>query len=78
MTRDEFDTLGITPDCRHLDPEECSERQTSYAQTGDEICQRCPVSSWVAAMVVSGAGTNDADGLDVLPQPTHRSLSHSL
>jgi hypothetical protein len=70
MTRDEFDTLGIASHCRRPDPVECSERQTSYAQSGDEICLRCPVASWVTAMVVSGAGTNaeadwsDADWLE--------------
>jgi len=58
MTIDKFDTLGITSHCRQPDPVECSERQTSYAQSGDEICLRCPVASWVTAMVASGAGTN--------------------
>lgn len=60
MTKDQFDTLGIKADCRQPDPLECSERQTSYAQAGDEICLRCPVASWVRAMVAGGAGTDAA------------------
>ena len=51
-------TLRIASDCQRPDPPECSERQNSYAQSGDEICLRCPVASWVTAMVVSGAETN--------------------
>jgi len=60
MRRDGFDTPGIKSDCRQPDPLECSERQTLYAQSGDEICLRCPVASWVRAMVASGAGTDAA------------------
>ena len=66
MTKDGFDTLGIKSDCRQPDPLECSERQTLYAQSGDEICLRCPVASWVRAMVASGAGTSaEADWPEV-------------
>jgi len=57
MNREE-NTLGITSHCQQPDPAECSERQTAYAQAGDEICQRCPVASWVTAMVANGAGTD--------------------
>jgi len=60
MTKDGFDTPGIKSDCQQPDPVECFERQTQYAQSGDEICQCCPVASWVRAMVVSGAGTDAA------------------
>jgi len=57
MKRNE-ETLAIKSDCQQPEPPECSERQTVYAQSGDEICQRCPVASWVTAMVASGAGTD--------------------
>ena len=60
MMRDEFDTPGIKSDCQQPEPVECSGRQIQYAQSGDEICERCPVASLITAMVVSGAGT-DAD-----------------
>jgi len=58
MTKEKSDTFGITAHCRQPDLVDCSERQTSYGQSGDEICLRCPVASWVTVMVVSGAGTN--------------------
>ena len=57
MKREE-NTVEITSHCQQPDPPECSERQTAYAQAGDEICQRCPVASLVTAMVTTGAGTD--------------------
>ena len=61
MTNHGFDTPGIKPDCQQPDPVECAERQTQYAQAGDQICERCPVASLATAVVVSGAADADAD-----------------
>jgi hypothetical protein len=62
MTRDEFNTLGIASQCRQPDPLECYERQASYEQAEVESCLRCPVASWMTAVVFKW--TNEGIGLE--------------
>jgi hypothetical protein len=51
MTRDQSNTLGIASQCRQPDPLECHERQASCEQSEAESCLRCPVASWMTAIV---------------------------
>jgi len=62
MTRDEFTTLGIASQCRQPDPLQCYERQASYEQSEAESCLRCPVASWMTAVVFKW--TNEGVGLE--------------
>jgi hypothetical protein len=76
MMRDEFDTLGIPSQCRRPEPSACYERLTSYEQSEAEPCLRCPVASWVTAIVFSGTWTNaEADWFepDAL-EPTDKAI----
>lgn len=59
MTRDKFDALGVTSQCREPEPLACYERQHSYEQSGDDACRCCPVASWIAAMVLSDSAVEE-------------------
>jgi len=68
MTRDKFDALGITAQCRELEPLACYERQNSHEQSEDDGCLCCPVASWITAMVLSDSESLALGNLPILDQ----------
>jgi hypothetical protein len=59
MTREKFEALGITAQCRKPEPVACYERQNSHEQSHDDACPCCPVASWITAMVLSDSAVEE-------------------
>ena len=69
MTGDRFRTVDIAFHCRRPDPLTCYERLTSYGEAETSPCRYCPIASWNAALVCSGAWLSETDGLEEEVEP---------